>query len=189
MNTIQNQQNLQSGHILAANAALFEGTWTHLFGPGMAETTCRIVVDVTNDKLVGAQTPSPNGRSWINLPAAAKADLAESLFEANNVSANPAEWDLVEIESMPDWATSKQPAVVAPDANETRKKMLRTMALNAQREKRKLEKSPGQLAYERDLAAQPSYDGGARRPGWDRLGDIAKTSWERNPTDRNPPGR
>lgn len=51
----------------------------------------------------------------------------------------------------------------------------------------KLEKSAGQLAYERDLAALPNYDDGARRPGWDQLGDVAKASWERNPTDRKLP--
>lgn len=48
----------------------------------------------------------------------------------------------------------------------------------------KSEKSGGQLAYERDLAAQPNYQDGKKRPGWDRLGDVAKDSWERNPTDR-----
>ena len=52
---------------------------------------------------------------------------------------------------------------------------------------RNLEQSPGQIAYERDLAAQPSYDGGARRKGWNQLCDVAKASWERNPTDRKMP--
>lgn len=55
------------------------------------------------------------------------------------------------------------------------------------RDHRKLEKSHGQLAYERDLAARPNYDDGARRRGWDRLDDVCKDSWERNPTDRNLP--
>lgn len=48
----------------------------------------------------------------------------------------------------------------------------------------KVQKSLGQLAYERDLAAVPVYQDGGKRPGWDRLGEIAKDSWERNPTDR-----
>lgn len=48
-----------------------------------------------------------------------------------------------------------------------------------------LRKSPGQLAYERDLAARPNYQDGARRPSWNRLGDVAKSSWERDPSDRN----
>lgn len=49
---------------------------------------------------------------------------------------------------------------------------------------RELQKSPGQLAYERDLAVQPNYEDGAQRAGWERLGDVAKDSWDRNPTDR-----
>lgn len=49
---------------------------------------------------------------------------------------------------------------------------------------RERQKSPGQLAYERDLAVQPNYEDGARRRSWDRLGEVAKDSWERNPTDR-----
>jgi len=45
-------------------------------------------------------------------------------------------------------------------------------------------KSPGQVAYERDLVGQPIYEDGAKRPVWDRLSGVAKDSWERNPTDR-----
>ena len=47
------------------------------------------------------------------------------------------------------------------------------------------EKSAGQLGYERDRAAQPNYQDGKTRPTWNRLSDVAKDSWERNPTDRN----
>lgn len=132
---------------------LFEGNWNHLFGPGRAETQCRIVVDVANDKLVAAQ--AHDGLKWIALSQAEKDDVSESLFGANDVSEDPEEWDLSPIESLPQWATDE-----------------------------KLEKSAGQLAYERDLAAQPNYEDGARRPGWVQLGDVAKDSWERNPTDR-----
>jgi hypothetical protein len=50
-------------------------------------------------------------------------------------------------------------------------------------------KTPGQLAYERDLEHQPTYncaDHGtdAPRPTWSELREIARWSWERNPTDR-----
>lgn len=45
-------------------------------------------------------------------------------------------------------------------------------------------KSAGQLAYERDLAAQPTYHDGRPRVPWDRLCFAARWSWERNPTDR-----
>ncbi|MGU4702483.1 hypothetical protein K6L09_38120 [Burkholderia cepacia] len=135
---------------------LFEGNWNHLFGPGRAETQCRIVVDVANDQLVAAQ--AYDGLKWIALSQAEKDDVSESLFGANDVSEDPEEWDLSPIESLPQWATDE-----------------------------KLQKSAGQLAYERDLAAQPNYEDGARRPGWDQLGDVAKDSWERNPTDRKLP--
>lgn len=51
-------------------------------------------------------------------------------------------------------------------------------------------KTPGQLAYEADCALQPNYgprDGhqeGMPRKTWDQLSDIARDSWERNPTVR-----
>jgi YD repeat-containing protein len=50
-------------------------------------------------------------------------------------------------------------------------------------------RTPGQLAYERDLERQPTYhiaDHGtdAPRPAWHELSDIARWSWEQNPTDR-----
>jgi hypothetical protein len=54
-----------------------------------------------------------------------------------------------------------------------------------------MEKTPGQLAYERDLAKVPLYPAdcgvgfmGTPRPTWDQLSKIARWSWERNPTDR-----
>lgn len=45
-------------------------------------------------------------------------------------------------------------------------------------------KSPGQIAYETELAAWPLYHDGAKRRTWDRLGEIERLSWERNPTPR-----
>ncbi|WP_315759344.1 hypothetical protein [Bradyrhizobium sp. SZCCHNRI2007] len=51
-------------------------------------------------------------------------------------------------------------------------------------------KTPGQLAYEADCALQPNYgdgDGhlaGMLRKPWHLLSDIARDSWERNPTVR-----
>jgi hypothetical protein len=56
-----------------------------------------------------------------------------------------------------------------------------------QNEKHKA-RTPGRLAYERDLAAKPIYDDGAPRRSWDQLCDVAKDSWERNPTDRKTRG-
>lgn len=43
---------------------------------------------------------------------------------------------------------------------------------------------PGRRAYERDLARQPLYHDRTPRPSWDALPEIARWSWERNPTDR-----
>lgn len=47
-----------------------------------------------------------------------------------------------------------------------------------------MKKTPGQLAYELDVAAMPTYDGGIPRKTWDQLAGPAKQSWERNPTPR-----
>ncbi|MBK1901985.1 MULTISPECIES: hypothetical protein [Burkholderia] len=87
---------------LGVNGTMFAGTWSHLFGPGRFETQCRIVIDVKTQKLVAAQALS--GLNWVSLSAAEKADLSESLFEANDVSSAPAEFDLEQIENLPDWA-------------------------------------------------------------------------------------
>lgn len=45
-------------------------------------------------------------------------------------------------------------------------------------------KTPGQIAYEQELKIWPNYDHGQPRAPWSRLPDIAKWSWERNPTPR-----
>ena len=50
-------------------------------------------------------------------------------------------------------------------------------------------KTPGQIAYERDLERKPNYnrsDHGSDgpRPKCHELSEIARWSWERNPTDR-----
>ncbi|NKA72484.1 hypothetical protein GO285_01403 [Ralstonia solanacearum] len=80
----------------------FSGHWTHLFGSGRAETACRIIVDVENDKLVAAQ--AFDGLRWFELSASEKVDLAESLFAANEVSKAPEDFDFVAIDSLPTWA-------------------------------------------------------------------------------------
>lgn len=85
---------------------LFTGNWNHLFGPGRAETRCRIVVDVASDKLVAAQ--AFDGLKWIDLQSAERADLAESLFEANDVSKAPKDWGLLAISTLPEWATPQE---------------------------------------------------------------------------------
>lgn len=86
-------------------ARLFEGKWSHLFGPGRAETQCRVVVDVANDNLVAAE--AFDGQKWVDLSSAERSDLAESLFSGNDVSAGPEDWNLSAIESLPQWAASR----------------------------------------------------------------------------------
>jgi hypothetical protein len=44
--------------------------------------------------------------------------------------------------------------------------------------------TPGQHAYERDVARRPTYDDGAPRKRWEELPDYAQYSWEHNPTER-----
>lgn len=45
-------------------------------------------------------------------------------------------------------------------------------------------KSPGQLAYEQDVAAKPTYHDGGKRKTWAQLGEAEKGTWEKNPTPR-----
>ncbi|VWC80629.1 hypothetical protein BLA39750_01171 [Burkholderia lata] len=86
----------------SVNLTMFAGTWNHLFGPGRFETQCRIVIDVNTHTLVAAQALS--GMNWVSLSVAEKEDLSESLFEGNDVSSAPADFDLEHIENLPDWA-------------------------------------------------------------------------------------
>jgi hypothetical protein len=42
-------------------------------------------------------------------------------------------------------------------------------------------KSPGQIAYDKDVAERPLYHDGAPRAAWERLSEIARYSWEYQP--------
>lgn len=44
--------------------------------------------------------------------------------------------------------------------------------------------SPGQRVYEHELLAKPLYDDGTPRKPWAALSDVARWSWERNPSPR-----
>jgi hypothetical protein len=48
-----------------------------------------------------------------------------------------------------------------------------------------MKKTPGQLAYEKDVETLPVYHDGKPRPGWKELKEWVQYSWERNPTPRN----
>lgn len=43
-------------------------------------------------------------------------------------------------------------------------------------------KTPGELAYERDVQETPNYRNGQPRASWEDIGDIARQSWELNPS-------
>ena len=45
-------------------------------------------------------------------------------------------------------------------------------------------KSPGQVAYEQDCLARPTYDTGQIRIAWAKLGAVERSTWEKNPTPR-----
>lgn len=46
------------------------------------------------------------------------------------------------------------------------------------------ENTPGQLAYEADVAECPTYHDGAPRKTWAQLDTVLRETWERNPTPR-----
>jgi hypothetical protein len=45
-------------------------------------------------------------------------------------------------------------------------------------------KTPGQVAYETECAACPTYHDGSPRRAWHELDNIARASWETDPTPR-----
>jgi len=42
----------------------------------------------------------------------------------------------------------------------------------------------GQIAYQEDCLLKPAYHDGIIRPVWEKLSDVVKQSWEKNPTPR-----
>lgn len=47
-------------------------------------------------------------------------------------------------------------------------------------------KIPREEMYEEDVRRRPTYDHGAPRDTWEALDEIARASWEKNPTPREP---
>ena len=45
-------------------------------------------------------------------------------------------------------------------------------------------RTPGQVAYDLDCQRCPFYAHGDKRASWSELTDVARWSWERNPTPR-----
>lgn len=50
-----------------------------------------------------------------------------------------------------------------------------------------MEKTPGQIAYEAEVAKWPNHYDGAPRRAWGALPDWIRVTWERNPTPRDRP--
>jgi hypothetical protein len=49
-------------------------------------------------------------------------------------------------------------------------------------------RTPGRVAYESDVRAEPTYHDGTPRRTWEQLSDVARWSWERNPLPRRARG-
>ncbi|MGF6440087.1 hypothetical protein [Paraburkholderia youngii] len=94
-----------------AQQRLYEGVWDHPFGPGSDSTLCEIVIDVANDKLVAAR--AKDGLTWAWLSREHLRDLADSLFNANNVSENPENHGFDPIDALPVWAVPEQTSAAA----------------------------------------------------------------------------
>lgn len=73
------------------------GNWDHLFGPGKGSTTCAIVVDLENKRLVAAQMGyTPLAAGWFE-------DLEESVIEANMAHDDPEGWGAELTNELPSW--------------------------------------------------------------------------------------
>jgi hypothetical protein len=85
---------------------LVVGNWMHTWSwdrDGRSEAQCRIVVDLTNGRLIAAQVGGYEG--WSTATPDEKDDLAASLFNRNpTVLADPKTFDLVQIDRLPKWA-------------------------------------------------------------------------------------
>jgi len=83
----------------------FVGGWDHTWSwakDGRMEVKCRVVIDVTNEKMVAAQVWGYE--NWYDADSAQTDDLAKSLFVENNVNVDPKEFDFAEIDRLPTWA-------------------------------------------------------------------------------------
>ena len=89
------------------------GDWMHLFGPGMRETRCRIVIDLEQSKMVAAQEWT--GLKFEDIRGDRLKDLAESVIEANEAHGYPHVCDLDLANEMPEWATQLEVPTVKPE--------------------------------------------------------------------------
>lgn len=88
-----------------AFAPFVTGEWGHLFGPGSSETIVRFVADIEKEEIVALQAQTSRG--WVACNAREIADVADSLFNANEeVLLQPKEHGLDRCIDLPDWACS-----------------------------------------------------------------------------------
>ncbi|WP_236748869.1 hypothetical protein [Acidovorax carolinensis] len=77
------------------------GDWPHLFGPGRAETLCRVAIDLKQSKLVAAQEWT--GLKYVDIQGERLKNLAESVIGANDAHDSPSDWGLTLTQALPDW--------------------------------------------------------------------------------------
>lgn len=102
-----NQNTAVNSDVLTNQASKYAtGYWLHLFGPGPAETRCRIVIDLEQSKLVAAQEWA--GLKFEDVRGDRLKDLAESVIEVNEAHTNPNAWAFVATDVLPAWATTQE---------------------------------------------------------------------------------
>ncbi|MCB4349408.1 hypothetical protein LA345_36975 (plasmid) [Burkholderia vietnamiensis] len=92
---------------LQSRSRWFVGEWQHAWSwsnDGRAEAHCRVVVDISNEKLTAAQV-ADRGK-WANATEDQFTELAASLFVEHKVSIDPKAYDLFELDRLPRWAAA-----------------------------------------------------------------------------------
>lgn len=87
---------------------LVTGEWPHLFGPGLKETRCRIVLDVEQSRVLAAQEWT--GLKFEDVRGERLANLNESVIGANEAHDDPQDWGLTSIDELPAWAVPARTA-------------------------------------------------------------------------------
>lgn len=86
-------------------AGMFEGEWDHLFGPCRQATRCRIVLDANAKRVVAAQTWT--GLKFVTASESMRADIEDSVINANEAHLDPSEFALDPCSELPDWACAE----------------------------------------------------------------------------------
>jgi len=85
----------------------FFGIWSDVSWPWYGgQPLCRMVIDVANDMLIAAQVL--HGRKWEDLSVQECIDVAQSLFDEHNVSADPVGNGFSAVKAIPQWAEARK---------------------------------------------------------------------------------